>query len=300
MPVKFPKFSAQGDPDVARLRREIDLALRSLVSVVESREIIAGAGLTGGGNLSGPVTLSATATASPWVQTQYELDFSAESTASVTAPTQSIDGNTWGVNINSTDTLDLTAGSGLQFVAAASSSVFTSSSQTASHIWLDLSDLYTQLSCDPRAHIICEIYASALNLTGTGYISFGLYGPSGTPTGSGSRMSCALIQSSGGNTMFKTMVGTTFGSNYQHNSCDTWGFQNNGTNDIQGLADSSAWGGSWPTDYDVTMNGATNDTFDPLRHPSSRFAIAFATNGTLGTMTATIERIRVTAFQPQM
>lgn len=226
---------------------------------------------------------------------QYELDFSAEANKSLTAGAQVIDSETWTVAISGTDTLDIVNGSGLQYVASATSGVFTGATATASHLYLPLSALYTRMAnnVDARSVMACEIYASALNITGTGYLPMGLWGVSGTPTSSGTRFAAAERAIAGGVQVWRAHTQTGTGFNYQIGTTDVWGITSYAVGALSAYA--NVWGGAWPTTYTKHQNVPVN-LFNSLRDENTRLVIAFATNGTSGTMTATIERIRITAW----
>lgn len=232
----------------------------------------------------------------PFAVTSYELDFSAQPAAVLAAGPNVIDGNSWELFVRGTDAVALDGVTGLTYAASATSGVWTSSSLNATNLSVPMSTLYTLLGCDMRAILGVEVYFTQITLSVSGYMGVSLYGESGSPTGNTARQMSSIVQNTGGVDVWKASAMASFGANYISNPT-VWGLQSYGN----GYADAFAgiWAGAWPTLYTQHSN-AQMSGFNGVRDPAARATILWAPATTAGTMTATVERIRFTALQPQV
>jgi hypothetical protein len=222
----------------------------------------------------------------------YELDFSTEGSATINTGNNTIDGNTWVAQVAGADSLSLDGSTGLRFAAAGTATAFTPSTSTASYLYLPLTTLYSLLGCDARAILQIEVYASALNLSANANCLVGLWGPSGTPNGAGHRLLAAERSFVSATQVWRSRGQSTLGYNHA-TSADVWGLLDRNAPYAQAFA--ASWSSGWPTSYGETQNVISNSA-SSCRDSSSRLVLAFPTVGTAGTYTATIERVRATAW----
>lgn len=229
--------------------------------------------------------------------TSYEVDFSAQPAAVMAVGPNSIAGYDWEYFQRGTDVTQLDGATGLTYAASATSGAWTSSALNATNISIPMSTLYLPavLNCDMRAVLTVEVYFSASVLSVGGYMGVSLYGAGGSPVGSTARQMSSIIQNTAGVDVWKASAMTSFGANYV-SAPTAWGLQSYGNGFANSFAGTYAAG--WPARYTQHMN-AQMSGFNGVRDPEARCAIYWSPATTAATMTATVERIRFTAYQPQ-
>lgn len=238
-------------------------------------------------------------------QTLWEYDLATEPNQVIAAGAISVDAGFWGAGAwtaqrpAGTGTFSFVNGTGLMYANdGTAASTFAVGAQTAALIYLPLSNLYTRFNLDARARVLFQVYLTQQTYTGgsTAYCDCGIYGIAGQPAN-------GIVRIITASRTFAVGVNVTQSKN-------TSGVSQNYTTAPGGTADVLAvavagvgnahspmigvWNGSFATTLLTPVQPsslAQTNTFDTLWHPLSRFALAFATNTTIG-HTVTARRIR--------
>jgi hypothetical protein len=200
------------------------------------------------------------------------------------------------------------APAGLRFEASAANTTFHDATQTASHIYLPLADLFAALaargldsSCDVLVRMYCSDVTIPTNQAGAS-LSLGVWGVSGSPSNSGNR-----FRAIGRSRMVNVPVifgwtNNAGGGNYTQlpDTAPPGQAPANvlGLNDAGGTVQplAGAWGGSWLASPLVAEAGVlvgTSTTNSGLRDRFNRLVVAFGTGSTAADMRVTVERLRI-------
>lgn len=147
----------------------------------------------------------------------YEVDFTALANNTFANGTETIDGLNWtcaSTSNTSRTIFDIQNGTGLRWTAPTSSATaFDTASQTAAHIYIDLS-AFTLWR--PEEDLIVEVQYTGTFENGNDGFYFGLWGQANSPvsigTASAIRMECANRANSGGNQTIRTLHNATLNS----------------------------------------------------------------------------------------
>jgi hypothetical protein len=201
-------------------------------------------------------------------------------------------------NVAAAATFRFLAGTGLQFVANATSSVYTSAAQTASFLEWAFSTMYSTYGVDStwdmlvRLHVTVQTFPTP-NVTGG--LTLAVRGVAGTPSNSAARLR-GIIRSNQVNT--QVMRHGTDGSGGQN-----YGFPGAvptvyGIRHEQGAM--AAFGGTFATDFDsssmdqdVGDQPATSANTSGYRDRGNILALAFGTGNVNADVQVTIERMRI-------
>lgn len=257
-----------------------------------------------GGNPSGSGVL-------PTYSTAYEIDFTAQPSASIVAGQNVLtDGTSWtGENVASAATFRFTNGQGLEF-AAGGTTQWTSAGLTAAALWISLND--TTLAAarrviptwDANRQYIFQLYNPLNNgNAATEIVYYNLYGVANVPyTGAAVRVAGSC---KGGNATVASGVGMTtqtgtpvligdYAADNVISMTPTVGSPS------AMMAQSGVYSGGWPSMPSLRECGWISSTATPAAPTAVRFTdgamrlcIAFPTGNSSATFTATVARLRV-------
>jgi hypothetical protein len=197
---------------------------------------------------------------------------------------------------------------GLRFEANAANTTFHDSTQTASHLYLPLADLFDALesrgldsSCDVLVRMYCSDITIPTNQVGAS-LSLGVWGVSGSPSNSANR-----FRAIGRSRMVNVAVifgwtNNAGGGNYTQLPDTVPPGQAPANvlaiNDAGGTAQplAGAWGGSWLESPLVAEAGVligTSTTNSGFRDRFNRIVLAFGTGNANADMRVTVERMRI-------
>lgn len=227
---------------------------------------------------------------------EYHLDFRQQTAGAVGSTTQTWDGLEWQVNTASGDTLEVTA-NGLEFTKGGSSATaYHSTSQTASHLEVELEDLHDFLGIDARHRIDCYVYFSTFTTNGASqYANLLLRGDSADPANYSSRAHGATRGEAGGQQIIGSWDDGGLGTyTYPFASANVLGLTSLPGNALSGIF------GAWDTDFDTTkfpweaampLAGSNQST----RHQSNKLGLGFQGTTTNGWV-ATVQQLIVRAY----
>lgn len=222
-----------------------------------------------------------------------EFDFSAQADLDLTTGDHTFGGLTWTSNKAGATTWAIDNGAGLVYDADTTSTAFTSSSQTSSYIYVDLVDIYSVYGIDAGTPLVIEIYLSSISLENSNNILLGLWGISGTPSNSASRLVAIRRGHASGVAILGATKEASTSSNYTTDvdaNTDLIGLACYGDSvDCLGGAGNSSYG---PLTYHVA-HYANDRTSGGYRDRGSRLVIAMPTGSTGGNMAVTVERMRL-------
>jgi hypothetical protein len=206
-----------------------------------------------------------------------DIDFTAEPNNTFANGAESIGGFAWtAANVAASTIFDTQAGTGLRWTAPTSTPTdFTTSAQTAAHLYIDLSSFPLWR---PEDDLIIEIYYTGTFENGNDGFLFGVWGQANTPVNgtSGIRMEMVGRVNSGGTQTLRTLHNATQGTalaDVSGTDVAAGRFRNVGTFDQF----FGTYSGGFPTGayqaaaHQVTTQGAAN----PMFASNSRLALAF-------------------------
>jgi len=230
---------------------------------------------------------------------EYELDFSAQATASIASGDNTIDGLTWTGQPVTGQTFGIVAGSGLSYDTNSdntSTNYSFGGVTSAAYLRLPLSTLWDAMEADdvtPDATwtMLVQAYASSQTIaSNNSYWLIGIGGDSGTPGGSGNRGAAAMRLRANSTQCFKSR-GDADGFNYPEEA-DVIGLKID--QDSRGTAVAGTWASDWPR---MTHSMAVSNTVvQAFLDENSHLVLAFATNGTSADMQIVVERISARAW----
>ena len=228
----------------------------------------------------------------------YEVNFSALADNTFANGTEVIDGLSWtAANVASLGVFDIDNGAGMRLNAGTSlgaATAFSSTSQTAPHVYLPLSSLPNM---DARhGRLIIEIYLSNIVHEASGEGVFvALWTTASTPhSTSTARVRLAGLYNGGTNRNARSTVQTTIttpDANLAGHDVLCLTIDDTGT----GTVSTGTWSAGWPTalTQQVTLPTASGAA-DPILHASSRLVLGCSVANDASPTTAfTIERMRV-------
>jgi hypothetical protein len=231
----------------------------------------------------------------------YSVDFTTLANNTFVNGTETIDGLNWtcAATSNTSRTIfDIQNGTGLRWTAPTSSATaFDSASQTAAHIYIDLS-AFTLWR--PEEDLIVEVQYTGTFENGNDGFYFGLWGQANSPvsigTASVSRMECANRANSGGNQTVRTLHNTTINAtnviDVSAHDCAMARFTNDGTfSTFYGT-----YSGGFPTAaYNVGVSQLTAQSLvNSMMCQNTRLVLAFrSVSDASPTSAVTIQRLRL-------
>lgn len=283
-----------GDESSARHSREVRRAFDDLAKKLTTVQALAQAAQDGVDGLDG--------TSSDILYREYEVDFSAAGTASISTGNNTIDGLTWTGQAVTGHTFGLTSGSGLGFTVTGGATTNTnynfSGTTTAAYLRLPISTLWAAMASggvtpDATWKLVVQAYASTDTIaSANSYWLCGLGGVSGTPASSSNRGVGAMRLIANGTQCFKSRGSAgSDGFNYQV-SPNVIGVAI-GPDSI-GTAIGGTWTTAWPRmQYSMGRGGGS---VQPYLDDNSHIVLAFATNNANGDMSIVVERLRARAW----
>lgn len=201
-------------------------------------------------------------------------------------------------NVGAAATYRFLSGTGLQFVANATNSQYTSGALTASSLEMSVQDIYNLYGVDASWDMYVRIRATVLTFP-TNNVTNGLVlairGAAASPSNSAARMRGIQTGLHAGVRVLDTINDATAGSSYTNapaSTADTFGLLSV-PGDIDCLA--GVWAGSFPTTQmaaEVTALTGANTNTSGFRNGLNFLGIAFATGNANADMQVTIERMR--------
>jgi hypothetical protein len=231
----------------------------------------------------------------------YEVDFASLANNTFVNGTETIDGRNWtAANVsNATRTIfDIQNGTGLRWTAPNSAgTVFTTGSQTAAHLYVDLSSFSLWR---PEDELIIEIqYTTGTFENGNDAIRFGLWGQANTPrtvaTASAIRMELVDRANHSGTQTIRTLHNaTTVDGGFDASGTDVvmGRFRNDGSID----AFYGTYSGGFPTTayLPALRQATTQSAANPMMCQNTRLVLAFICAADASPTTAvTIRRLRL-------
>ncbi len=202
------------------------------------------------------------------------------------------------INAAAATTFDLLAGTGMRFVANATSTQYTSAAQTATGIEFALDAIYTLYNFDATRDFTIEIYYSTLTIPSAqgapAGIGIGLRGAATVPSNSIARYRGMVRTNAGGTQSIHSTTDATGNSAYTTAPA--------GTTNVIGLVSkggavtclAGTWGGAWSSTL-LTLEAnsltATTTTNSGFKDRNIIFAIPFATGQVSADLVATAERM---------
>ncbi len=226
----------------------------------------------------------------------YEVDFSTLANNTLTNGTETIDGLNWTVaNAASLGTFEILNGTGLRLVAGTSlgaASAFTTSSQTAPHLYLPYSSIP---NWDARHELILRVYLSSHTLETNGeHFFIGAWhasGPHGTST---ARMRVVSKLNNAGALVLRTVVDATTATGTEAvTGANVIALRINGQG--TGSAMSGTWAAGWPAQMSGGIAHSTVVTaLNPMNHTDTRFVIGLGVaNDASPTTIAVVQRLQI-------
>lgn len=205
-------------------------------------------------------------------------------------------------NVGAAATFGILSGTGLQFVANATNSVYNSATQTAAFIEALFSDIYATFDVDASHDVMVRYHVTLQTMpTGmvTGALTLGIRGITGSPSNATARFRGILRMATGAGPT-QIMAHATDGSGGQAYVLPTvpslpnvYGFQHE-------QAGTRAFAGRWATDFDdspmlfdVGDQPATSANTSGYRDSSNILALAFGTGNALANVQVTIDQMRI-------
>lgn len=191
----------------------------------------------------------------------------------------------------------LRQGFGMEFAANASSTVFTSASQTGTHLWASLAAYFAAWGVDPTWVMTVRHYFSVITIpTNASRVQVGLWGIAGVPLSLASARVRSVAKSRTGGVFSANFgIDTAYGANRTGAGVDA-------SNVLGYIAapgtTSGLWGvfnGSWADSViteEIAMDSTTTNNPNTFRDGSVRAVIAFPTNTAAGDQAATLQRTR--------
>lgn len=188
----------------------------------------------------------------------------------------------------------LQQGIGLRMVANATNGQFDSAAQTAPHLYVLASTLWTIFDIDASADVLVRAYASALQFTtpnvAPGGLSVGVWGVGGSPSGSSNRFRGMrrgnLAGTQGVSNIADAAAGTAIAS----------------TSNVIGILNAPAavqsLHAAFDTDFDTThmdelaAQDAASNNSQAFRSSGMRYAVGFASRNANADMAVTLRRLR--------
>lgn len=194
----------------------------------------------------------------------------------------------------------LQAGSGMVFTANATNSVFHSGSQTASHIYVPMSEIFATYDVDTRLTYIFSVYFSTITIptaqvgAGAG-AQTGLWGLVNVPSSgtSPARTRGARRTNVGGVQIVRSNIDAGEGSTYTGETPNTLSLSvGYGSMSIGG----GTWAGAWSTtslDLEIAAPVVSSNNPSTFKDRSNRWYIAFGTGQISADMAITVQRAQL-------
>jgi hypothetical protein len=231
--------------------------------------------------------------------TIYEVDFTTLANNTFVNGAEVIDGLNWtAASVAASTIFDIQNGTGLRWTAPTSTATdFTTSAQTAAHLYIDLSSFSLWR---PEDDLIIEVQYTGTFENGNDGFLFGVWGQANTPVNATSAIRMEMVGrvNAGGTQVLRTLHNATQGTaNADVNAGGTTDvamglFHNNGTFEQF----FGTYSGGFPTSayqaaaHQVTTQGAAN----PMFASNSRLALAFRCASDASPTTAvTLTRLRL-------
>lgn len=240
----------------------------------------------------------------PPPQVGYEVDWAALGTQNLAPDGDYLIGDrTWNTfNTATATTLQVLAGGGVNFVAAANNTNVTDAGITAATLWIELQDLIPEY--DPTQRWIFQAHVSASNADAASErTTIGLWRPGGTPTGSAQAVVWSYVGRNAsalsgglqaGTTAPVGFVDYTFAAGYNAPAISADPASPSGA-----VAYAGQYDAGWPALADLRDQGWSQQTAvvaaltaPRFTDPDTRLAISFPTGNTTATFASTVRRLR--------
>jgi len=234
-----------------------------------------------------------------------EYDFADQGTIVLADGPQLIvdtDGNAISVtvgNVAAAATYRFLQGTGLQFIANASNTVYNSATQSASFLEWTFANLFATYGIDSTYDILARIYLTTQTFTQnqvTGFLTLALRGVTGSPSNAANRQRGILRGQAVGAQIMAHSTDSSGGQNYVITALgppNVYGIRHE-----QGAmaAFAGTWGGSFDDTQctlDVGDQPATSPNTSGYRDTTMVLGLGFGTGGVTATMQVTVERMRL-------
>lgn len=196
------------------------------------------------------------------------------------------------------DTSTFTAGTGWVWDEGTTNTSWTAGTLTATSLSIDLADIFALLDTDSSWRYRMDVYFSALALLNAEYVNCCVYGVTGSPSNQGNRMAGGGRARQVATQVWRPSFGGS-GVNYSTapggtTNVTSWIGVSNAMTAMAGT-----WTGSWEslrTPIMWAVGGQDGAETDSLFDQNGAIAIAFASQGVVGTSSLTCEQMRFQAM----